>query len=263
MTLVHRLLAVLLFALALGGCAALNGDTRREEVFDPSPAAKVGYLYAQLAENVYLPHSTFKLPPELELVQQEENDATGFAYSVFHRKDGARLAEVILAFRGTETPKDGWGATIQDWFLGNLLQQQNEKGRLVYERLRLAHPDRSLPITVTGHSLGGAIALHVSLRSEGAKAVVFNTSSAFTRGAALDNERLSFSDYGEPAKILRASTIAPKWVHVIANCTEGFDPLKNHSQARLAACLTRLAAEAGDASAQRSMELNAAIFSAR
>ncbi|EAW30189.1 hypothetical protein GP2143_01560 [marine gamma proteobacterium HTCC2143] len=213
--------------------------------------AEMGYLYSQMAENTYKPHSTFSLPKNIMNTLNKDNDGYGFAYSTFNRYKGSELVEIVLSFRGTDQ--------FWDWPIGNVLALQNNRGLAVYRELRDATPN-DIPITVIGHSLGGAIALHVSLREENVQTFVFNTSSRFTRGNAAENDRHSYSEYAEANKILRTFAIDPKWVHSIYSCTYG-NPLTNHSQAKLSACLTACAAQELP-EARQSVQNNPKIFGA-
>lgn len=228
-----------LLFICLAGCTSLPEE---KEELDDVPAklraeALLGYEYAQMAENTYKPHDTYDLPAGISNENHVDNDWSGLAYSIFHRVENDQLREVILSFRGTENNL----VWFKDWIIGNILGVQNIRGLKVYEQLREDTPP-SVPITVIGHSLGGGIALHISLRKEQVKTFVFNTSSRFTRGRALDNERHSYAEYGEANKILRVFTIDPKWTHSIFSCTYG-DPLTNHSQVNLAACMTICASQ--------------------
>ncbi|MDF3126418.1 hypothetical protein [Rheinheimera sp. 1928-s] len=242
---------ILPLLLLMAGCSFLPKEKASTDNIPEKlrAAAIVGYEYAQMAENTYKPHATFTLPVSISNPKNEDNDRYGLAYSVFHRMDSGSLSEVILSFRGTEG--------LQDWIFGNIFAMQNDRGLAVYRDLRKTTPS-NIPITVIGHSLGGAIALHVSLREENVNTFVFNTSSRFTRGNALNSERHSYSEYAEVNKILRVFTIDPKWTHSIYSCTFGH-PVKNHAQDKLAACLTACAAQR-DENAKQSVANNSKIF---
>ncbi|WP_156035423.1 hypothetical protein [Microbulbifer sp. HZ11] len=244
-----KVILPILFLIA--GCSSLPKEKANTVNIQErlQAAAILGYEYSQMAENTYKPNNTFALPANIVSYKNQDNDKYGLAYSIFHRVDGDATSEVILSFRGTEG--------VQDWIFGNILAVQNDRGLSVYRELRKATP-HNIPITVIGHSLGGAIALHISLREEGVNTFVFNTSSRFTRGNAAHSERHSYSEYAEVNKVLRISTIDPKWTHSIYSCTFG-NPIKNHSQVKLAACLTACASQK-DESAKISVENNPNIF---
>ncbi len=229
-------------AFSLAACSSslprLPADTTRKAAVDT-------FLYAQLAANSYEPHTAFKLPPEIVLsANHYADDSTGFAYSVYKLTNPERVA---IAFRGT----DG----LRDWLLGNFLGLQNERGLEAFKRVRET-TSSGIPIVLIGHSLGGAIAQHVSLRVEAVSVYAFNSSTRFTRGPSpKSNPIWLISEYGEANRILDWITIDPFGKQTIVSCTLG-GPVTNHSQQPLAACLTRIAAESGDRTAQWSLVHN-------
>lgn len=91
---------------------------------------------------------------------------SGLAYDIFEKKDSN---EVIIAFRGSDSQKDYLTASLAPW---PLTVQYTQAGRAVENYLK-NHPDKK--VSVTGHSLGGALALSMSVRY-GLDAVVFDTS---------------------------------------------------------------------------------------
>ena len=213
-------------------------------------AAKT-YLYAQLSANAYKSDgSHFVLPDDTIEIDRRDNNRRGFAYAVFERRkaDGAR--ELILAFRGTES------ASLKDWLSGNVLGQQNRDGLTLYDAWRARTP-QDVPITVTGHSLGGAIATSVSLCRPLVNSYVFNTSPRFSRcrdrrGVAGDRE--SVVEYGEFLKVFRIFGPKIDQLYTSIGCTSG-NPVRQHSIRSLAECLTRIAAT-NDAGAQVSLARN-------
>ena len=117
-----------------------------------------------------------------------------------------------------------------------------------------------MPISVTGHSLSGGIATHVSLRRDGADAYVFNTSPRFSRnGPVPPNRRLSIVEFGEALKVPRIFGPEPRQTYISLNCTPGFNFFKGHKIRRLAECLTRIAAW-GDMEARESLRRNRIDF---
>ncbi len=251
-----KLLALVVFTF-LASCSTLPKEKAVTKDVESAIKAEalLGYEYAQMAENTYKPYDTFTLPENILTLENVDSDWSGLAYSTFHRKEDGKLKEVILSFRGTE---NNW-VWFKDWIFGNIIGLQNNRGLKIYKQLRKNTPS-DVPITVIGHSLGGAIALHISLREENVKTFVFNTSSRFTRGKALDNERHSYAEYADVNKILRVFAIAPKWTHSIYSCTFG-NPIKNHAQDDLAACLTFCASKTKDnAAALESIKNNPLYF---
>ena len=215
-------------------------------------AAVEAYPYAQMSNNAYADSVRYDLGPDLTNLQNVPNDPLGFAYSIFERREGGRLAEVIIAFRGTE------GFISRDMECGNLRGCQNQEGLRTYDRIRAAQ-DPSVQVNVTGHSLGGGIATHVSLQRPNVRSYIFNASPRFRRNGSIpDNRRVSIVERGELLKVLRAPGREAPQTYISINCTPGVGPISQHSIRPLADCLTRIAAWQ-DAGARASLSRNPSI----
>jgi hypothetical protein len=231
-------LAVTTGAVVISGCVSqTNTLLPLTECAHPSgwckeirQTAAEAYLYAQLSANAYGTED-FKLPANIVLIRPSENDSIDFAASVYERRDGDQTSEIVVAFRGTEG--------FLDWLFGNLLGLQNDRGVELVKSIKNARP--GIPITVTGHSLGGGIATQVSLDVENVNSYVFNTSPRFLSGNHAQNNRHSIVEYGEVNKLLRLLGREATQIYTPINCTGG-NPIRQHKQTRLAACLTKIAA---------------------
>ena len=195
--------------------------------------------YAQLSNNTYDDDEAFPVLPEGIVERYNSgNDDIGYAYAVFDRFKAGRLVETILAYRGTE-------ASLDDWIKGNFERRQNPRGQATYDQLRSQLDDagwQDVPITVTGHSLGGGIATYVSLRTPRTAAYVFNTSPRFVLpDAPEDNRRISVTERGEALRILRDFSENPPVDMYVLNCRPGGGLFTNHSVRKLAECLTWIA----------------------
>src|SRR5690606_19676315 len=114
-------------------------------------------------------------------------------------------------------------------------------GLNLFDKLRKEHSSET-KFVVTGHSLGGSIALEVSLKREKVDAYVFNTSPRFSAdGYKIYNKRVSIVEYGEVLKTLRAPSIEASQSYTSIGCSSG-GPISQHKQVKLAACLTQIAA---------------------
>jgi len=209
--------------------------------------------YAQLSNNTYADEEAFPvLPAGIVERFNSGNDDYGYAYAVYDRMEGARLVEVILAYRGTE-------ASLDDWIKGNFSGAHNPRGLATYDQLRrqldeAGHPE--VPITVTGHSLGGGIATYVSLREDNARAYVFNTSPRFDLPEEPRmNRRIAVTERGEALRALRQLAEIPPVDIFVVNCRPGGNLFRDHSVRRLAECLTWIAGYA-DRRARASVEAN-------
>jgi hypothetical protein len=204
--------------------------------------AELTYLYAQMSDNAYPAPPPWVLPDSIQEVRsRDDSTGTGFAARVYALGPNGAPSKVVIAFRGTE------GAFLvgRDWRYGNLGHRQQLQAESLYVDVRRTYP--ATPIVVTGHSLGGALAMQVSLSYDSIPAYVFNTSYKVIRWQRnKKNYRLSIAETGE---VLRGVRFILKNINLLHlpgyDCTEG-NAIRNHSMTALARCLTRIAA-AGEA----------------
>lgn len=226
--------------------------------------AEETWLYAQLASNVYLNSegdaADFILPADTRLLDERDNDEIGLAYAVYERRPTGRLAERIIAFRGTEGYLSREGR--KDWRYGNFGLAQQRRGLALYDewRRRTDAEDPRIPIRVAGHSLGGGISIQISLCRENVNTYVFNTSPRFRRCAEpVPNRRVSVAEYGEILKLPRIFGGEATQQYNSIGCTNRGSPIEQHQMRRLAECLTRIAAIDETSDARRSLDLNPTV----
>jgi hypothetical protein len=210
--------------------------------------ARTAWPYAQLAFNAYQrpgEPDRVMMGTGYQVIDREPNDANGFGFIVVEHTQPDGTVETIVAFRGTDF------LTWQDWLSGNLGRAQNEAGLALVDRLRANCRTSCPPITVTGHSLGGAIATHVSLHRPNVTAWVFNASPHFWRDRRWSsfwpkqpetNERHSIVEHGEVLKMLRVFGREADQLYTSIGCTRRGLPIGDHDIDKLANCLTRIAA---------------------
>lgn len=280
-----RALFVIAFTLLLGACQpSRSWVSEVPQKSGPCPdepggwcdftraAASRAWLYALLSNNVYERYQwQYALPEYVKRRSNSPNDGIGFSYSIYDISNDGRLVEVVVAFRGTERLSNGG---LKDWFWGNISGAQNKRGlealRNVFDDLR-DRGQSNVEVTVTGHSLGGGIAHHVSLReielSDGTKravtrSVVFNNSPRYwRRGGTPEVDRLAIVEYGEVLKILRLPARSPTQRYISLNCRpSGLNAAKDHSMYYLAGCLNWIAAfDESAQEARKSLARNPAI----
>jgi hypothetical protein len=240
-----------LLAAAAAGCTHVDLTQARSPCWK-EPGAWCGFTrdfavqsweYAQLAQNTYEDDEDFAVLPETIVLRSNSgNSEKGYSYAIYDRMDGPVLKERIIAYRGTEF-------SFADWLHGNLSRRQNQLGLMTYEEVR-AGLDREqggvwsqVPISVTGHSLGGGIALEVSMKNADVDAFVFNESPNFEVPAEpAGARRLSVVERGDPLGRVRD---IPTWVSLdtlVLNCRPASGPGSDHSIRKLAECLTWVAA---------------------
>lgn len=171
-------------------------DADRDTPASRSELAKRHYLHAAMASNTYRSPDTkpvFAIPG-WQVLDSLRSDS-GLLIDVYG--DGGTLgdsAQLVVAYRGTDA------ASLKDWG-NNLALREPAQYREAYahlKALRKAYPDARL--TATGHSLGGGIALNMSLRMDGVDAVGFNPSPRIHFGrtsTAHRNYRASLFEVGE------------------------------------------------------------------
>ncbi|MDO8932841.1 MAG: hypothetical protein Q7U97_10640 [Rhodocyclaceae bacterium] len=172
-----KILLVVLFGFFSNHVFAQDADAS----FDPptlSAAVAARYaIYAMVSSNAYHnpDRKTFAVE-KLGWVQVDGNGKktgsptrirkSGLAYDIFEKQDSN---EVIFAFRGTDSKEDYLTANLAIWPF-SLQYTQAKKYFAAYLK---SHPEKK--VTVTGHSLGGGLALSMSVRY-GVDAVVFDSS---------------------------------------------------------------------------------------
>ena len=223
----------------------LNGRVTLDDCGHPSGAcrqiretARESYLFAQIATNAYNESSDFELGPRVKgPLNKSIDDKTGFGAQLYYLNTDAGERACVIAYRGTDF------FSLQDWVFGNLFDVQYQQGLDYYKKIRESERQKSEPCTqfyVVGHSLGGAIATHVSLWEADVAAFIFNNSPRLRRGP-ITNKRVAVSQYGEVLAVLRRPFINAGGTYTMINCKKG-NPISRHAMRPLAECLTEIAA---------------------
>lgn len=183
--------------LTLSGCSTLPYEKgaiwcNEPLIYDPPDrrhfdkrhldVARHGYIYALAGAHVLQgesdedKHHFFGLPDRLKREGPTQDDpSTGFSvatYKLYKHKDDAKPEQIIIAFKGSDDRVD--------WIFANLLfdRRQYDQARAFTAMIYKEFPDT--PIIVTGYSLGGALAGHVTKHQDTkaliAQAWLFNPS---------------------------------------------------------------------------------------
>jgi len=247
-----RVLVTATGAMLLGACTSVAPDgMQARSACHSEPGGWCGFIaamalesyeYAPLARNAYEPddETYVQLPDGITMRALVPNDDIGLAYAIFDRTENGLLTEVIIAFRGTEF------GHFRDFRHGNIGTGQRMRGVALYDVVRQQLDDAgwaNTPISVTGHSLGGAIAAQVSLERAGVKLRVFNASPHF---ASITDpppaDRIAISERGELLQLVRRSKNFPGHDAFMLDCNPRQSTLIDHKMRPLGDCLIWIAA---------------------
>ncbi|MFA7268206.1 MAG: Mbeg1-like protein [Sterolibacterium sp.] len=145
-------------------------------------------------------------------------DSSGLFVATFENKQNKQL---VIAYRGTEA------TSVMDWIqnLSPLVKIQSKPALKITEAEIADHKDWG--ITLTGHSLGGGLALELSHKLNGVTAVAFNPSPRIgLKRSGYGNRRIVFREKHEPLAVLRGNPSARgTWsltYEVLVDFTSGF-----------------------------------------
>lgn len=177
---------------------------RDEEKNGRVALARRYFMYAAMASNSYrepLRKPRFATPGWT--FEYALESTSGLAAELYRADTPAgEPGRLVIAFRGTEPE-------INDW-LTNFSLSEPRQFREAMDWVRKIRQDNpGSAVAVTGHSLGGAIALNLSMRFEALDAVVFNASprAFFGQRTPYANQRVYIYEYGEFLSLLGSKYI--------------------------------------------------------
>ena len=255
------------------GCTTLRGVEEKHEAGTPNMKAQFEltsklkscadetYIYAQLCSNVYRDgRPIFRSTGFFPLCGPVVDPKSGFYGEVLQDNEG----RTVVVFRGT----DGW-------CLRDTLNSGAQKKKAVELVDKIV--GQYGPVTATGHSLGGALALKASLLCKDTTAIVFFSSprigvskSEFDEKGVKGNSRVIVEERGEGLRAI--SRKARDMIDHLKKLEPENEPDLNsfnimgggyfsqHSIYDFAIALTHVAAEAGSDSAKHSLKLNSPMY---
>lgn len=245
-------------SLTLSAAAVLSGCVHPRLASAQLVTPADAFLYAQLAQNAYhKPGNQFDVGSDARLVYSYPenvdeavtgnslNDIFGLAFDVFEAPKSQGRTETIFAFRGTE---GGFDLTSCDFRYGNLKLTQQRLATDLVGRYLKQRPTEPSNLVFVGHSLGGGIARHVSMRFQGGRVFAFDTSPRFQapegyKPSEDQTRRYAINAAGEVLKITRLFGIEPTQIYWKVDCNLKGGAIDKHSMRSLAECLTKRAAE--------------------
>jgi hypothetical protein len=220
--------------------------------------ARRHFLHAAMASNVYREPNDgamFVLPSWT--LKERREGTSGLSLDVYTSTESKNSRQrLVVAYRGTDYHSIlDWGANFSLWF--HEPQQYRQAAEHLSGLLR-DHPGAE--VTVTGHSLGGAIALNLGQRFPGVSAVAFNSSPrAFFSlpDSPVDNQLVHIYESGEILNVthfwlealLPANTQVAKYNFL--DFTSPSQSIAEHGIYRLARGLLLLALARGEESARQ------------
>ncbi|MBU1240100.1 DUF2974 domain-containing protein, partial [Myxococcota bacterium] len=171
----------------------------------------------------------YQLPLRLVIVRRIALPS-GFQAVIFHRVDDKKkVQEVIVAFRGTDE--------ASDWVYGNLGEKQYGQALTLVRQVVAKWP--GIPVAVTGHSLGGGLALYVSYYFHNLRTFAFMPSFKmprhFRKPPVANNYRLIVNEMGDILQLQRSQATPLLGITrtVIYDFTKCDTPIANHSMLNL------------------------------
>ena len=233
-----------IFVALPANVSAQELTTLQNATADQINAANNYWVYAAISNNVYNDHIQIDLQGWYR--QQAEDGLNDFHAETFIKKDkGKKISEIVIAYRGTES--------LQDWVQGNIFNSQQLDANKYANRIIAQYSWLRVPIKVTGHSLGGALAQNVANKLQ-LQAIVFDTSpmDGFDYGTSAISI-VSIHEYAEALTLLR---VFQRSDMVVFNFIDSASSLTNHDMYPLANGMKALALASSHINSNSNTQVN-------
>ena len=130
------------------------------------------FEYAMMASNSYKYDPTtiaYEISRWTQVSRMESD--SGLSIDVYERRTNSQvIEEVAIVYEGTNFD------SANDWKFNFAITQPNQYKEAVKHAQVVRNKYQGIPITAVGHSLGGGLALNVSMHIENVKGIAFNSS---------------------------------------------------------------------------------------
>jgi hypothetical protein len=223
--------------------------------------AKKNYAYALMASNSYAYNMNI---PEYKInnwkkISRKESDS-GLSVEVYESLTG--LKEIVVVYEGTNT------GSFNDWKFNLALTVPQQFDEALRHLVTLRSENPNVKITTVGHSLGGGLALNMSMLVEDVSAVAFNSSPRAFWGDIDQNNGNSRKHLYETGEVLnafsrtylRARLHTNKQLYPVKynflDFTNLLKPISEHSMYRISRGLMLLAIKGGSEEAKKDFRSN-------
>ena len=178
--------------------------------------------YAQLSASVYDAGGAGSTNANWIRLENAPAASPGFSASVYEKRTvdpvtGATSTEIVIAYRGTDDPFFDVGANIQLTVLRQPPQQFSDAVDY-YNTIAQRYPDSA--ISVTGHSLGGAMASYVGTLNPQTQVTAFNAPGIANVVTGVPSSYTNVTNYNalfDPVSNLTPNQIG--WINTVIGST--------------------------------------------
>jgi len=185
---------------ALSSCHASYADQHYQPA--QKQTADNYAIYALLSHNAYRNEPFYFRLPNNWHKSGYYADSSGLSYQTYELKKEGETVEAVMVFPGTEG--------IKDWVNGNVSRKQIRRAKPHIAKFMQRYS--GVPKIVTGHSLGGSLAMYASYEFAGLSAVGFQVPPRKTPKAIPPNTRVIINEKGDFAPKIGNFWFPDRWI---------------------------------------------------